>query len=470
MRLIISNSTKNNIELPYLYLRKEDTKLFSYRASLIKTLKIYIKKYCSFNPNKYNILYLSIIYLDIILSKKKISLSCDKNLKYLCLCCFLLSLKFMDDYDLSKKIIKNFCQNYKEEYKIFEIQCLLLLDYNLMHTTAYDYLNLILINDSKKLLSTCLSYLYLLCEENLYINYSPFYIAIAIINLAKNKLNDNSHNHYDKYFHDQRVKFLYQKFNLTINPPTIRYPISGIEDQKDNELNIYDENENRKNYQIRNYHSKQSSNVNINTNSNFEYNLDTSKNKTPSRIFVKRNLNNNVFYIKKEKPKSNSHNFEESKNNNQNNKLKVWSRRKEEILKKINIKLEEIKNNNKNIYRIPKINSQKFPIPTNTSSLQNLNNNYYNITNENLFIRHKYKLKPNEFSNKDLSIHLYGKKLNATKSSNNVKRRYIYTNNNSSLNFKLVSGLSKEKLDKLSRNFSKNWINPFDKSSIIKKK
>ena len=70
--------------------------------------------------------------MDIFLSKNKISLSHDKNLKYLCLCCFLLSLKFIGSYNSSKKIIANFCKNYKNEYKIFEIQCLILLDYNLI--------------------------------------------------------------------------------------------------------------------------------------------------------------------------------------------------------------------------------------------------------------------------------------------------------------------------------------------------
>ena len=108
IRLIIAKSTaSNNIYLSYL---KEDgikQKYFSQRVSLIKTLKTYIKKYCQ-SSDKYNILYLSILYLDIILSKNKISLSHDKNLKYLCLCCFLLAIKFMGNYDMSKKIFLNF--------------------------------------------------------------------------------------------------------------------------------------------------------------------------------------------------------------------------------------------------------------------------------------------------------------------------------------------------------------------------
>ena len=124
IRLIIAKSTAcNNLSIPYLKLGGVKQKYFSHRISLIKTLKTYIKKYCQ-NSNKYNVLYLSILYLDIILSKNKISLSHDKNLKYLCLCCFLISLKLIGNFDTSKKIISNFCKNYKQEYKIFESQCL----------------------------------------------------------------------------------------------------------------------------------------------------------------------------------------------------------------------------------------------------------------------------------------------------------------------------------------------------------
>ena len=171
IRLIIAKSTtNNNMSLPYLKSGGIKPKIFSHRISLIKTLKTYIKKYCQ-NSDKYDILYLSILYLDIILSKNKISLSHDKNLKYLCLCCFLLSLKLIGNYDISKKIISNFCRNYKQEYKIFETQCLILLDHNLVYTTTYDYLNLLLIKEPKKLLSICNKLLYQICEESIYTIY-----------------------------------------------------------------------------------------------------------------------------------------------------------------------------------------------------------------------------------------------------------------------------------------------------------
>ena len=238
IRLIIAKSTTSNknIYLPYLNSRGIKPKFYSHRISLIKTLKTYIKKYCQ-NSDKYNVLYLSILYLDIILSRNKISLSYDKNLKYLCLCCFLLSLKIIGNYDTSKKIIANFCRNYKDEYKIFEIQCLMLLEHNLVYTTAYNYLKMILINESKKLYPICNSILYQICEDNIYTLYSPFYISIAIFQMAKNSINDHSHNHYDKYFHDERVKILTKKLNYIISPTSIKTPLINESKILSNDIN-----------------------------------------------------------------------------------------------------------------------------------------------------------------------------------------------------------------------------------------
>ena len=73
--------------------------------------------------------------------------------------------------------------------------------------------------ESKKILSISSSLLYKICEDSAFIYYSPFYISIAIVQLAKNSINDKSYNHYDKYFHDQRVKHLYKIFNYYINVP-----------------------------------------------------------------------------------------------------------------------------------------------------------------------------------------------------------------------------------------------------------
>ena len=530
MRLIISNSAKNNMNLPYLKPIKQSQKILSHRINLIRTLKIYIKKYCQFTPNRDNILYLSILYLDIILSKNKISLQYDKNLKYLCLCCFLLSLKFIGNYDLSKRIIKNFCNNYKDEYKIFEIQCLILLEHNLIYSTVYDYINMILAKESKKLISISSSLLYQLCEDNLFISYSPFYISVAIVLLAKNSINDKRHNHYDKYFHDQRVKYLYKMFSYVINPPQIRFPVK-IESTNDNaktnnsEINNNYNNNNIKynknkydNYTSENFkHNRgglKSSNINIFTNNNIQNNIViineysrrkdednnnskytnnstvndieinegrcyTIKNKTPLKIFVNRKSNNKVYFddFNPNKMSENEigikyikeYNYNnENDNNNKSYLRKVNTVLKNNTLLKSYFNPEEMKDNYKhNTHKIPRIKqnknieqSQRITYCSCSSnnlpkfiSNKTINRSYHRV-NKNLVEADK---KDGNISN-DILIQ------NQTKSSSSMKRRIIYVNK-SSLNFELVSGVPKEKLEKLSRNLSKALMKTNDKSS-----
>ena len=528
MRLIISNSAKNNMNLPYLKPIKQSQKILSHRINLIRTLKIYIKKYCQFSPNRDNILYLSILYLDIILSKNKISLQYDKNLKYLCLCCFLLSLKFIGNYDLSKRIIKNFCNNYKDEYKIFEIQCLILLEHNLIYSTVYDYINMILTKESKKLISISFSLLYQLCEDNLFISYSPFYISVAIVLLAKNSINDKRHNHYDKYFHDQRVKYLYKMFSYVINPPQIKFPLK-IESTNDNTKNNNSEinsnfNNNTKynknkydNYTSENYkHNRggglKSSSINIFTNNNIQNNIViinefprrkdednnnckythnttvndieisegrcyTTKNKTPLKIFVNRNSKNKVYFndYNQNKLSENEqrikyikeYNYNNEDNNKKNYLRKVNTVLKNNTLLKSYFNQEEMKDNYKyNTHKIPKMKQNKNNDPSQRISYCSYSsNNLQNFISNKTINRSCHRVNKNlDEADKD------GKKSNEifiqnqTKSSSSMKRRIIYMNK-SSLNFELVSGVPKEKLEKLSRNLSKTLMKTNDKSS-----
>ena len=531
MRLIISNSAKNNMNLPYLKPIKQSQKILSHRINLIRTLKIYIKKYCQFSPNRDNILYLSILYLDIILSKNKISLQYDKNLKYLCLCCFLLSLKFIGNYDLSKRIIKNFCNNYKDEYKIFEIQCLILLEHNLIYSTVYDYINMILAKESKKLISISSSLLYQLCEDNLFISYSPFYISVAIVLLAKNSINDKRHNHYDKYFHDQRVKYLYKMFSYVINPPQIKFPLK-IESTNDNTKNNNSEinsnfNNNTKynknkydNYASENYkHNRggglKSSSINIFTNNNIQNNIViinefprrkdednnksrynnnsiandieikegrcyTTKNKTPLKIFVNRNSKNKVHFNDFNQNKLSENELgikyiKEYTTNNDDNNNKNYLRKVNTVLKnntllKSYFNPEEMKDNYKqNTYKIPRFKQYK-----NMDKSQRISYCSYSSNNLPKFISNKtinrscHRINKN-FDEADIkdgnkSNDIFIQNQNQTKSSSSMKRRIIYMNK-SSLNFELVSGVPKEKLEKLSRNLSKTLMKTNDKSS-----
>lgn len=444
---------------------------------MIINLKSLYSKYLNKNLNKLEILYLSILYLDIILSKNKISLSHDKNLKYLCLCCFLLSLKFIGNYDTSKKIISNFCRNYKHEYRIFEIQCLMLLEHKLVYTTAYNFLSMILINEPKNLISICNSILYQICEENIYTFYSPFYISVAIFQMAKNSINYNNHNHYDKYFNDGRVKYLIKKFNYSINPPSLKIPFTNknnINDDIKNNLNntisntnvnIITNNHIQNNIVIINTISKKKSDNNFNKNYSFYVN-----NNSPKKINYKRN------FIKKNNEMINKNN--NTNNYNPNNtlrkiirKYKNYGNSNEKQTTISNSKITNILSSSHfKIFRINNLNSNTNNHKTITIKDTNKKRSNFRINSflqssnclskpTNKIIEHNsFDLKKKcNYKEESLSTEIQTPNQLSNKNINEGKSKIFA--NKSSLNFQLVSGVPKEKLVKLSRNLSKTMVN-----------
>ena len=457
IRLIVANSASEN----YLIYPKEKSlennkKFESIRVSLIKTLKTYVKKYYQ-SPDKYNVLYLSIAYLDIILSKNRISLFHDKNLKYLCLCCFLLSLKFIGNYNSTKKIISNFCKNYKQEYKIFEIQCLMLLEHNLSYTTVYDYLNMITIKEDKKVLGLCNYYLYQLCEDKIYTFYPPFYISIAVFQLVKNNTNNISRNHYDKYFKDERVKILIKKFNDIINPSIINDLLNIVNNNDDNNneslkhtmsnqsLNFFTNNNIQNNIFIINTYSK--NNEDINNPSKLL--LDNNSNNTPRKIM--RMMTGNFGKNAKEYnylSKSNSNFFSSSSKGI--NRLTNYNINYS-LLNRITAKQNKRKSN----YEITSYKtSNKKEEDINSSTKSNYKNNTIQIK-KNLMNNYLY-------NNSTFYIRKNGDIINNENDDSKEKKAKHILNNKSSLNFQLVSGVSKEKLLRLSRNLSKTIIKTYD--------
>ena len=444
-RLMISySSKKNNALIP--------KKIFIHRVNLIKALKTYIKKYYYFASNKNNILYLSILYLDIILSKDKINLAYEKNLKYLCLCCFILSLKFLGDYDLSKKIIRNFCQNYKNEYNIFEIQCIQLLDYNLLYTTTYDYLNIILNQDQQQLTMICNSFLYKICEDDSYLHYSPFYISMAIIHLGKNYLNDKSYNHYDKYFHDQRVIYLYKVFNqrLNIKNPSIKLTLDSddlndkILFQKQNYINYY---KNQTNNNI--------SNINIFTNNTIQNNIVIINEINKENIDINAN---DIDYRKKT-------NLKTTYSNGNLNPSKIIVRRFN--THKINCKKEDdynkiynYNNNYNNTFRIQRIRQNQSKNEKNLRCRNSFNTNNFNFNINSTINQDENEKTPSRIKNN-------GSIKNTNKNSNIITNKQIYSNK-SSLNFKLLSNVPRELLFKLSKNISKTFGSSLEKIKVNK--
>ena len=466
IRLIVANSASEN-NIKYSNEMENNQKYYSIRISLIKTLKTYIKKYYQ-SPDKYNVLYLSITYLDIILSKNRISLSHDKNLKYLCLCCFLLSLKFMGNYNYSKKIISNFCKNYKQEYKIFEIQCLMLLEHNLSYTTVYDFLSMITIKESKNFLALCNYYLYQICEDKIYLFYPPFYIAIAIFQMAKNNTNNIKRNHYDKYFKDERVKLLIKKFNDIINPSIINDIIGDNND-------IFDAN----NYYNDVYKEIPNSNINIFTNNNIHNNIVIINNYSKNNEYNDESyISSNTFYEENNTPrkivKISTNDLDKSYAGKDNIHLSAKINNFLSRSQRIN-KLTSY-NINYNLLNRISLKQNKKNSEYEITSYKKMNNN--NENNNNTFFtlyKKNYKnntlqIKKNLFnSNKIKNFFSYNyfndnnpkmkEKIDKKENENGKERRKRnIINNKSSLNFQLVSGLSKDKLLKLSRNISKTIL------------
>ena len=501
-RLIIANSTSNNnMYIPYIKSKENKPKYLCHRTNLIKTLKTYVKKYCN-NEDKYNILYLSILYLDIILSKNKISLSHDKNLKYLCLCCFLISLKFMGNYNTIRKVISNFCKNYRQEYKIFEMQCLILLDYNLVYTTTYNYLNMILIKEPKKLLSLCNSLLYQICEDSAYLYYSPFYVSIAIFKLAKTSMNENHHNHYDKYFHDERVRHLFKKFVYILNPPMVKYPIMTerciINDNLNNtitnpnkNINIITNRNIHNNIVIINSIQKKKTENDLDLNHSFFFN------KTPIKINMKGTFRQKKEFetcaIDKDEMNSiedeyNNYNYKNNYNNNKDkkkiikyvrnfdNSYKYHNKINSTFFSKANdlvsrshyglyrIKSNNNKYNNHKMVTIRQGDKRKNEKIISYNPINSTNSlSYLNSLPKKKYEKNSVEAKKNSYINKsnnknrtyfkEESLSTDIQTPNQIKSITGKKRRIITINQNS-VDSKLFSGVPKEKLVKLTRNIS----------------
>ena len=469
IRLIISNSASDNdIKYPNEKSIENSQRYYSIRISLVKTLKTYVKKYYQ-SPDKYNVLYLSIAYLDSILSKNRISLSHDKNLKYLCLCCFLLSLKFIGNYNYSKKIISNFCKNYKQEYKIFEIQCLILLEHHLSYTTVYDFLNMIAFKENKQFLAFCNYYLYQICEDKIYTIYPPFYISIAIFQLAKKNTNNMKKNHYDKYFKDERVKILVKRFNDIINPSIINDILDNNNDNFDynhsdlshknsfTNVNIFNNNNIQNNIVIINSFTKNNEN-NIEDNFNTNMFLEDNPNNTPQKIVKK--LTDNINKNTKEKNKMN---LSTKSSNIVSNSQRLIDRLTNyninyNILNRISLK-QNNKDSTNEIYSYKTSNKRG----KNNDTLYQMNTLYKkNYKNNTTQIKKNFIDSCNKTQDYFTNNIMKEKIVDNERNNSKEKMKKYILNNKSSLNFQLVSGISKEKLLRLSRNISKTIMKTFD--------
>ena len=188
--------------------------LSQHRPLLIRNLKHLTTKYILHMENYLEVLYLSIHYLDIILSKCQLSLPTEQSHVLLSLCCFNLSLKFIGNFDKNiNHIIHCNTKQFIKQYSLFENKCLLYLNYDLVYVTTYDYLNLILTankNVSNEMIIKTKEILFNFINNDYVILNQPFIIAIALIKFTKEILKINYYDYYDRYFKHDKVKELYQ--------------------------------------------------------------------------------------------------------------------------------------------------------------------------------------------------------------------------------------------------------------------
>ena len=344
---IINFSLKNNYESSLINNRYKRYYI-SYRKDLISEIKNLITYNLNDLDNKNEIFYLSIFYLDIILSKNKIILKSENNRKLLFLSCLIISIKFLGAFDLCKNRIKNLIKSEQQNYSSFETKCVYLLNYNLHYTTVFDYINLILQNSNDKLLNTCKNLLLNFIEDNNFINYSPFLTAIAIYKYSKDKNKINKKNIYDKYFKDETVKEIenylkkeYKNINNDLiddNKSDIKTMSSTLEIQKyknkslNKNLYIITSKENNKsigkNYNITLYYS-------INNNNNYKE-CDKRFNTTNNVIlnYNQKIYNNNIYLSNQKELQSNEKLQRTEKKINDTNKFNLSLMTKEINLNK----------------------------------------------------------------------------------------------------------------------------------------
>ena len=202
--------------------QKQKQFLAQTRLPLIRALKSLTMKYILHMDNYLDILYLSIYYLDIILSKCQTSLTSNEQSRLLVtLCCFNLALKFIGNFDKNiNHIIHSNTKPFIKQYALFENQCLLFLNYDLVYVTIYDYINLILTSNkyiSRSVLLKSKEVLYSFINNDNIITISPFVVAVAIIKYVKDVLKERYIDYFERYFKHDKVKEVYQLIYNEIN-------------------------------------------------------------------------------------------------------------------------------------------------------------------------------------------------------------------------------------------------------------
>ena len=489
----------------------------SYRKEMIQHLKYLIKTHLSHNESKYEIFYTAARYIDIILSQNKFSLRVDNNHYLLCISCLIITLKFMGNFDISDRVMKSLIKSKFHSYPNYEMSCMYSLDYNLIYTTAYNFISLISGKYNEKVYDRCKSILFQFIENEKFLNYSPFLTAVAIFKLSKQICNIRKYNYYDKFFKNKRVIEIENilKANYSDNN---RYINSGFEENyspikvklSNYHINIRNNNNNN------NINNKINNNKNNNINNNI--NNDNNNITTTAPNNLKKILYRKIPYSYQKKYPLNSNHSNPSPTfcSSNNNRLNYSSSKKIFYRYNINKNYTNLNNSgsnnssfgsgntNNNIgsndnsigregnYRTIRDNSYGYEnsYRDNSSSSNNVNqiNNssdfVYNKNlnnNNNLYLKKENFIKESSINRRELlnnssnssrisnNIPLIKRKKNiinsniirkneSSKVNNRIAKRINYNEINNRINIDLgqVSKLSFERLAKLSIRYLKN--------------
>ena len=192
---------------------KQKSITYPYRHGMISQLKKMTNDSILHMDNHLQIFYMSVLYLDIIISRNKFNFSSEKNRNLVVLTCFNLALKFLGIFDHQvNHIIKKSILNIKKSYSSCENKCLLMLNYNLIYTTIYDFINLLLPNNqssaNKRIhyLSKTILYSIIGCDSIMI--YPPFLVSIGIIKFCKEYIGIKGNDSYEKFFNNDKINEL----------------------------------------------------------------------------------------------------------------------------------------------------------------------------------------------------------------------------------------------------------------------
>ena len=298
----------------------------------------------------------------------------DEELLYVLIGFFMISSKFKetDIYEPELCIFNNIDANFIisfEKILLYETICLKFINYNFFIYSAYDWLNIFISNgyifegeiNNKDYIHEIHIHTYrlliIITPKNIFIKYSSFYIAISIIQIAReDKIDENKVNNelFEKLLNLYDIKFedyedCYREIKAVIN----------LENNMNNNINKFDNsnintsrNQSPISKKIENNKNINQSSERINTFSNIENISNNNNINTQSKSNLKKKLKEakiNKQYINLIGPGKTRKQFHSiivnnNINNNKNHNLNIYKKNLE-ILEYINSNLPNIYNN-----------------------------------------------------------------------------------------------------------------------------